>query len=434
MGYIQLNGTVVFPDGPVSTRLTIDSGEGAIVSVERSGAPAPGRVLLFPGFIDIHVHARQYPRPIGDDPVQLRTWEAICAKETFLTSGRAAINGGVTLYAAMPNDPIPPSGPNAYARKVQVAAQSQCPVIVFGMIAEDSEPWADIPYKLYLDVKGSRGAISDWGVTDAVLKRFAGCHVFFHAEDPLTLEHAPKQGPRWLTRPAEAEAIAVDRILDLTSKHGLRTHICHVSTERAVNLITDFNRETASKVTCEVTPHHLYFSVDGEKVKARASEDVARPELLGSNPPLRPEADRRFLVEALRFGLIDVLATDHAPHTLEDKSSGAPGVPHLDTLGAFSGWLIVDAGFAPQRIAQVLAEIPGKIMAPYLSKPHGVIEPGAVASFTEIDLDRVTEVQADRIIGRGQLETRCGWSPFDGTSLPAAVSRTVLRGREHRFG
>ncbi|MEW6350083.1 MAG: hypothetical protein AB1646_13535 [Thermodesulfobacteriota bacterium] len=430
---IVLNAQTVFPDEVCTARVDVDPQSGTISAVERSRTTSPGRRLLFPGFIDMHVHAREFPRPRESDADLLAAWERACRKETFLTAGQAAINGGVTVYGAMPNDAIPPSDGESHAKKVELAAQSPCPVIVFGLLRERSEPWGELPYKLYLDAKGSHGSMSDWTEVDRVLSRFRGRHVFFHAEDPVTLEDAPKEGPRWVTRPPDAEAIAVEKILDLTSKHGIRAHICHVSTERAVRIIEDHNRASSIRVTCEVTPHHLFFSLHGDAVKAAGSVEAARPERLGSNPPLRSEHDREFLVAALKEGLIDALATDHAPHTVEDKLLGAPGMPHLDTLGGFAGWMIVRWGFSPQRIAEVLAVNPGRIMAPYLSSPHGGIRAGAAASFTELDLDRSTEVRGDVIVGRGPLETRCRWSPFEGVSLPAGVSRAVIRGIEYTF-
>ncbi len=429
----QLTATAVFPDGVYSALIEVNHQDGTISSVERSPVEGAGRRLLFPGFIDMHVHAREFPRPRDSDADLLLSWERACCKETFVTAGRAAINGGVTLYGAMPNDAIPPSDKQSHARKVELSGQSPCPVIVYGLIAERSEPWAEIPYKLYLDAKGSHGAMSDWATVGRVLSRFRGCHVCFHAEDPQTLENAPKQGPRWVTRPPEAETIAVARILELASTHGIRAHICHVSTERAVRLIEDHNRTSSIRVTCEVTPHHLFFSVHRDTVKAAGSFPVARADLLGSNPPLRSERDRGFLVEALKDGLIDALATDHAPHTWEDKRLGAPGMPHLDTLGGFVGWMMVEWGFSPQRIAEVLSTGPGRIMAPYLGVLHGEIRPGAAASFTELDLDRSTEVRGELILGRGPLQTRCRWSPFDGMSFPGGVSRTLIRGVEYRF-
>ncbi len=430
---MTLIATAVFRDGVCPAQIEMDAPSGTISSVERSPGEGSERLLLFPGFIDIHVHAREFPKPLESDAVLLQSWERACRKENFLTAARAALNGGVTLYGAMPNDPIPPSDEKAHARKVALAGRSVCPVIVFGLIDKHSEPWSEIPYKLYLDAKGSHGAISDWISVDRALSRFRGRHVFFHAEDPLTLENAPKQGPRWITRPPEAETIAVERILDLTSKYGIRAHICHVSTERAVRIIADHNRASSTRVTCEVTPHHLYFSVHEDAIKAAGSIPPALADWLGSNPPLRSEQDRCFLVEALKDGLIDALATDHAPHTAEDKRLAAPGVPHLDTLGGFVGWMMVEWAFSPQRIAEVLAVAPGRLMAPYLDCPHGEIRPGAAASFTELDLGRYTEVRGDMIAGRGRLETLCRWSPFEGVSLPAGVSRTVIRGVEYTF-
>ena len=87
----------------------------------------------------------------------------------------------------------------------------------------------------------------------------------------------------------------------------------------------------------------------------------------------------------MRDSFVDVLASDHAPHTMTDKVKGAPGMPHLDTLGPFAGWLIKKCGFSPGRVAEVLSQVPGKILAPDLEQPHGAIEPGWEASFTVLD-------------------------------------------------
>ena len=97
------------------------------------------------------MYTRKNPRPEHPSDQALEKWSAVCKKETFLTAGRAAINGGVTLFAAMPNDPMPPDNEHYYARKIAISASSACPVILFGAITASSEPWADIPYKVYLD-------------------------------------------------------------------------------------------------------------------------------------------------------------------------------------------------------------------------------------------------------------------------------------------
>jgi len=108
-------------------------------------------------------------------------------------------------------------------------------------------------------------------------------------------------------------------------------------------------------------------------------------------------------------------------------------MPHLDTLGPFAGWLINECAFSPTRISEILSQTPGRILAPYLDKPQGVIEQEQCASFTVLDLQRSTLVEGAEIPGRGRLCTRCGWSPFSRLKLPAVVGRTVIQGRDYVF-
>jgi len=429
----SINGQVVFFDGVRPAVVSFDIESGTIVSVENAESDAVDGRLLFPGFMDIHVHAREYPRPQEGNAQDLALWKAFCSKETFATAGEAAINGGVTRFCAMPNDPIPPSDARSYSRKKAISAASPCPVVLFSVVTADSEPWEDVPYKVYLDHSPSSVSFTRWRDLECALDRYRGRRVFFHAEDPDILRAHAGDGPRWLTRPPEAEIRAVEKILEMTTGLGLKSHICHVSTRAAVELITDYNRSGEALVTCEVTPHHLFFSVDSGKVCCPGGEEVPHRTRLGYNPPLRSESDRRYLLEALRDGRIHALASDHAPHTLEDKMRGAPGVPHLDTLGPFAGWLIKECGFSPTRIAEALSVSPGSIFSADMEEKHGSIEPGAAASFTLLDLTGSTVVEGDRIRGRGPMKTRCGWSAFDGFELPASVTTTVVQGREHHF-
>ncbi|MEW6530743.1 MAG: hypothetical protein AB1473_07900 [Thermodesulfobacteriota bacterium] len=433
MTYQQIKASTVFPDGVHPALIEFDPQSGTIASVERIEAVDRNDRLLFPGFMDIHVHAREYPRPDLRDAAALERWEKTSSKETFFSAGQAAINGGVSLFCAMPNDPDPPSNESAYGRKLETARASECPVILFAAITRLSEPWADLPYKVYLDIGPSAVSFDDWRALEDALGRYRGCRVFFHAEDPQELAAPGTEGPRWFTRPPRAERSAVEKILNLTAKLGLRSHICHVSTESAVRLVHDYNKAASVRVTCEATPHHLFFSVDEGRLSAAIGGEPQEAAYLECNPPLRSESDRRFLLHALREGLIDVLASDHAPHTRDDKAAGAPGMPHLDTLGPFAGWLIKDVGYTPQRVAEVLSSVPASIFSQDLDRPHGRIEEGSAASFTELDLSQETLVRGSRIEGRGPLKTRCGWSPFSGIPLPAAVAKTYVLGREHEF-
>jgi len=428
----SISGRVVLPHNIVHAEISIDPVTKSIVSISEINAQKEDGPLIFPGFIDLHVHAREYPRPETADAQALGRWAAACKKETFFTAGRAAINGGVTLFAAMPNDPEPPDNPVTYARKIEVSKSSGCPVILFGSVTRSSEPWADIPYKVYLDVEPSAVSFTKWSDLETALSRYPGRRIFFHAEDPEILDKLRGQKARWKIRPPEAEVSAVRKILELTAKFGLHTHVCHVSTEKTVRMIQDCNRMSSDKVSCEVTPHHLFFSIQDSRVLSAQSGNVPKSEFLECNPPLRSEADRRFLLNALKEGTVDILASDHAPHTLEDKRQGAPGMPHLDTLGAFAGWLINECGFSVQRVAQVLSTAPAELLRNDLNRPHGVIEPAATASFTLLDLSGTTLIQGDTIKDRGPLETLCRWSPFDSIPLPATVQGTIVRGKQYR--
>ncbi|MEW6136625.1 MAG: amidohydrolase family protein [Thermodesulfobacteriota bacterium] len=425
----EVSGRVVLPNGVHNASLTTNAGVITAVQVERK--VESDSILIFPGFIDAHVHAREYPRPSNGEAVL--KWKSTLEKETFASAGKAAINGGVTLFAAMPNDATPPATPQTYAAKVSIASECPCPTILLAAVTRDSEPWADLPYKVYLDSHPSPFTLTSWKETEVVLRRYKGCRLFFHAEDPECLMRAAGEGPRWLVRPPAAEIRAVDKVLNLAAKFEIRAHICHVSTASAVHLINEFNRSSSVRATSEVTPHHLFFCVRRGEVISPSGQRPEAKSLLECNPPLRSEDDRRFLLEALREGSIDILASDHAPHTLQDKMGGAPGMPHLDTLGAFAGWLLKECAFSPTRIAQILAETPGTIFRPDLERPQGRIEVGACASFTVLDLDGETYVDEFGIRDRGPLETLCGWSPFSGTGLPASVKATVIHGVEHSF-
>ncbi len=426
----KLQGRAVTPEGLRNVSIEWDPSTARILAVEPSEDPF-GPTIIYPGFIDAHVHARAYPLPLEPTRADLTREQALTAKETFASAGQAAIRGGVTRFAAMPNDPNPPSDRDTYERKRQLAEESPCPVIVFAVAVKSGSPWADVPYKVYLDAEPSSTALTVWDDVADVVERYSRCRLFFHAEDPEILRKNPSDGPRWVTRPAEAELSAVRRILELCAKRGSRTHICHISTKAAVEAIADFNRSSSNRVTCEVTPHHLFFSVNDGTVTAALPGATIDPMFLGSNPPLRTEEDRLFLLSALAEGAIDMIATDHAPHTISDKIAGAPGTPHLDTLGGFVTWLAEHGGFSPERLAEILSGRPADLFAPDLTGPYGRITVGGIAEFTILDMGNPTSVLADGIAGAGPFRTKCGWSPFQGLTFPGRAVSVVIQGRSY---
>ncbi|MGC8658885.1 MAG: amidohydrolase family protein [Desulfomonilaceae bacterium] len=420
----------VLPEGLKPTRIEVDEQSGKIESISGETAAVDASCVLFPGFMDIHVHAREFPRPVSGSDDLVEKWKSTCAKEVFSTADDAAINGGVTCFAAMPNDPDPPDNRVTFDRKRLIVGDCKCPVILFALISEDSEPWADLPYKLYLDHSRSKLNFSSWQSVEDSLKRYRGQRVFFHAEDPDILKKNSEQHAHWKRRPPEAEIRAVSKILDLTHKYGLATHLCHISTESAVRLISEYNDSASQKITCEVTPHHLFFSVDESHYLGAGHEILIPHYLLNCNPPIRSEQDRLAMIEALRSGLVQVLASDHAPHTLTEKRQGVSGMPHLDTFGPFTGWLVKECEFSLGRIAEVISEEPYRIMGPNLAKKYGRVQEGYGASFTVLDFTQKTSIGTVRDPNSNRrLFTRCGWSPFEHLSLPAYVKFTIIDGK-----
>jgi dihydroorotase len=249
---------------------------------------------------------------------------------------------------------------------------------------------------------------------DETLAGYRGCNVSFHCEDPVLLETHKHAATHEERRPPVCEVSATRFALQMIEKYGLTGKLCHYSVGEGLPLIREARRR-GLKVTCEVTPHHLYFDT--------ADITDANRGLMQMNPPLRAAADRLAMLAALRDGTLDYLATDHAPHTLEEKARGISGQPHLDTYGAFVTWLILKQGFRPEQVAAFCSANPGQFVNPYTApRKFGRIEPSYVASLTVLNLARPVTIR------REDLSTKCGWSPFEGVTFPGSVEAVFLDG------
>ena len=409
---LRLEGTLVNHDRVSEGAVVIDRGTGLILRVE----PKTGHsdldtrhCLIFPGFGDIHVHARE-------DVSGTQSY-----KEDFTTASAAAVHGGVTQIVDMPNNPIAPVDETRYEAKQQLTGASDVQVTLYAGIGPGTEPLArPVPYKVYMGPSVGDLFFTSQAQLESVIARYRGQNVSFHCEDPELLEasrHAPTHEQR---RPPQAEITATKFALALIERYELQGKLCHYSTREGLGEITDARRRGV-RVTCEVTPHHLFFDTTMLTEANRMA--------LQMNPPLRSPEDRLALIDALREGYIDYLATDHAPHTLEEKAVGASGVPLLDTYGAFAAWLMREHNFQPQDIARVCAFLPGRFVQEFLpagfGKGYGYIAPGFVGSLTVLDMAKPYEVT------RGSVRTKCGWSPFEGYTLPGSARYTILRGAVH---
>lgn len=399
-----LEGRLVTPIGEEYGQVVInDSGLIEKVGPELGTADLVASGLIFPGFVDVHVHARE------------DTSGKEIYKEDFRSMSEAAIHGGVVAVADMPNNLIVPVSEEFYAAKQTLARTSLVDVLLYSALIPGSKPLSQlVPYKAFLSQSVGSLFFSSFDELKETIGEYRGQFVSFHCEDPEILKAHAKAQSHEQQRPREAEASAVDFVLKLTAEHKLRSKICHVSTKEALEKIIAA-RKSGLPVTCEVTPHHLYFDETGVSDSTR--------KLLQVNPPLRSKADRQALLSALKTGNIDFLATDHAPHTIAEKKQGISGIPQLDTLGAFASWLMREQGFSPQDISRVCAENPGRFISHFTAQKFGRIAKGYVGSFTIIDPDSPLTVR------KQDIKTKCGWSPFEGITFPGRVTHTIIRGK-----
>ena len=372
----------------------------------RAAHRAPDLVLgddaiIFPGLIDAHVHARE-------DITARDNY-----KEDFASAGEAAVRGGVTAFVEMPNNPEPPRDDASYRAKRELVRKSKADVLLYAIVGPGTEPLSfPAPYKVYMAQSIGDFCFADEESLRAVLPRYRDQWVAFHAEDPEILRRSAGAADHGSRRPPEAEVQAIRVALALCEELHVHPHICHLSTAGGLDAIREA-RARGLSVTTEVTPHHLFWDVENAK-------RFAHPSWLQCNPPIRTRADRLALLEALKDGEIDFLASDHAPHRIDEKEKGISGVTHLDTFGAFCFWLF-DQGLTLEDLRRVACENPGRFLGRYLPHRYGRLEAGYAGSLTILERKPVT-------IQRSDLATRAGWSPFEGETFAGRVLHTIVRG------
>lgn len=407
---MRVEGKLVSTDRVWEGALEIDDTTGLIASVGEvtghSDIDTSG-CLIFPGFGDIHIHARE-------DASGKQMY-----KEDFLTTSAAAIHGGVVQVADMPNNIIAPVTDELYAQKEALTHKSDVHVTLYAGIGPDTHPLTrHVPYKAFMGPSVGDLYFKDADTLREAIARYRGCNVSFHCEDPIIMDAHASAKTHEDRRPAEAEISATALALELIEHHGLQGKLCHYSTREGLPMILAA-RKRGVRVTAEVTPHHLFFD-----------RSMLTPEnhiWLQMNPPLRTPEDRLAMIEALRRGDIDYVATDHAPHSHEEKLQGHSGVPHLDTLGAFATWLMAEHDFTAEDICRVFATNPGRFVREFLpatfGEGFGVIAPGYSGSLTVLDME------TPYFVTRESVKTKCAWSPFEGFTFPGSVRATVVQGR-----
>jgi dihydroorotase len=406
---IAIEGNILNNGGTKRVRIEIGA-DGLISQVSEPTGSADtvlNNEIIFPGFIDLHVHARECVDHSQD------------YKEDFQTACEAAINGGVVALMDMPNNPVPPVDEKSYEEKKELTQKSVVEVVLYAGIGPNTNPLLKpVPYKVFMGHSVGNLFFTSYEDLDSALSKYTGENVSFHCEDPKILETKKDESTHSERRPPEAEISAVDFALTLIRKYRLIGKICHCSTIEGVEKIIQARREGVS-VTVEVTPTHLFFD---DSVLAQM--ETSKQKFMQMNPPVRhSREDRLKLIEYLRQGDIDFIATDHAPHTIEEKDKGMSGLPQLDTYGSFVTWLYKEHKFSLEEIQRVCAENPAKFLNQFVRKFYGKIEKGCVGSLTVIDFDKSTTINKEI------LKTKCHWSPFEGISFPGSVVMTIVKGK-----
>ena len=401
-----IEGTLADIDGVRRAQIAIDN--GVITAIGPNlGTPTHifgDRCLIFAGMGDIHIHARE--DVTGKEK----------HKETFACVSAAALNGGVLHVADMPNNPAAPVDEASYAVKETLLLKQNLPVAftLYAGIGPGTKPLTRVvPYKAYMGPSVGHLFFSTLEQLEETLANYVGQAVSFHCEDPVLLEKHKGATTHEAKRPPECELSATRFALAMIEKYRLVGKLCHYSVGEGLSLIRAA-KEKGLPVTAEVTPHHVYFDT--------AQITPANRPLMQMNPPLRSPNDREAMLEALRDGTADYLATDHAPHTLAEKEKGVSGQPHLDTYGSFVTWLIVEQGFTPERIAAICSANPGTFVNSYQQERWGRLLPGYIGSLTVLDLKKPVTIR------RENLRTKCGWSPFEGVTFPGSVAAVFVRG------
>jgi dihydroorotase len=402
--------------------------DGLIVSVGHAGGQPLGRadetidatgLIVAPGLIDMHVHLREPGRE---------------EDETIETGTQAAVAGGFTSVACIPNTEPPIDTQAAVEFIHQKAARADtCNVFVVACVSRGREgkELADIGQL----VEAGAVAFSDDGapVYDAELMRraFEYCRMFdkpvLAHEEVLELSRGGVMHEGLVSlvlgltgMPAAAEEVMIGRDIALSEVTGGRLHVMHVSTAGGVAMIREAKRRGA-RVTAEACPHH--FTLTDENLRGFDSN-------FKMSPPLRTAADVEAIIAGLVDGTIDCIATDHAPHAREKKMlelDRAPfGILGLETaIGLAVTRLIVPGRIGWPRLIEAMSTLPARI----LGLSRGTLRPGAAADITLIDPDLSWRVDVK------QFRSKSVNSPFNGWTLQGRAVATIVGGRvKHRLG
>ncbi|NWF61873.1 MAG: dihydroorotase [Fischerella sp.] len=366
-------------------------------------------LTLLPGVIDPQVHFRE---------------PGLEHKEDLFTATCACAKGGVTSFLEMPNTRPLTTTVQALDDKLQ-RAQNKCLVNYGFFIGATAENLPDLllanptpGIKIFMGSMHGQLLIDQQEVLEAIFAK-GNRLIAVHAEDQARINQRRKEfagisdvAVHSQIQDNQAALLATQQALKLSQKYQRRLHILHMSTAEEAELLRQHKPDW---VTAEVTPQHLFLNTSAyEKIGTLAQ----------MNPPLRSPHDNEVLWQALHDGVIDFIATDHAPHTLEEKAQPYPnspsGMPGVET----SLLLMLTAAMQGRcTLAQVV-----NWMSTAVAKAYGIANKGAIAVGYDADLVLV-DLNTYRPVLREELLTKCGWSPFEGWNLTGWPTYTIVGGQ-----
>lgn len=420
--YLITNARIVNEDRITEADVLIKQGRIVKIAPQITAPPeatvieATGKHLL-PGLIDDQVHFRE---------------PGLTHKATIGSESRAAVAGGITSFMEMPNTNPPVTTQILLEQKYQIAARTSLANYSFFMgAANDNYEEAmrtDLKsvcgLKIFMGSSTGNMLVDNPGTLENLFAAFPGL-IATHCEDEATIrENMAKAVAEFgdnipmemhpIIRSAEACYKSSSMAIELAKTHGTRLHILHISTAKETHLFDNTRPLAEKKITAEACTHHLWFS---------DADYAAKGTLIKWNPAVKTATDRDAVLAALLDGRIDVLATDHAPHTQEEKAqaytkapSGGPLVQHALTALLE---MYHQGKISLETIVQKAAHNPAIL---FRIPDRGYIREGYYADLVLVDLNQPWTVQPDNIL------YQCGWSPFEGQTFRSAVTHTFVNG------
>ena len=372
---------------------------------------------IFPGLIDDQVHFRE---------------PGLTHKADIYTESKSAVAGGITSYMEMPNTVPQATTIELLEDKYKIASEKSLANYSFylGATNDNIEEILKVDPENVCGIKVFQGSSTGNMLVDnqESLKRiFSECKLLIatHSEnDDIIKENLEKYKAEFgedipssyhpKIRTAEACYDASKRVVDLARQHGSKLHVLHISTAREVELFDENLPLEEKRITAEACVHHLWFSDEDYEDKGN---------FIKWNPAIKSAEDREGILEGILKGNIDVIATDHAPHTLEEKSEKYMKAPSGGPLAQHSLVALLDMYHDRKiRLEEIAQKTSHNVAILFEIDKRGFIRPGYHADLVMVDLDSPWEVSRENVL------SKCGWSPFEGHTFKSKVTHTIVSG------